>query len=181
MPVARRIQGKSLTYNSNQTRNPLWDFAIEMYARPGVEAACLRLQDEAGLDVMLLLFCLWLAAAGYGRIGAAELVEAMAATRRWREDVIQPLRRVRRALKGHLAGVPAEPAAALRRDIGACELAAERISADLLFGCVRRAPDAAVTPAASARANLDDYVAAAGARLTEPLTYALALLARAGG
>ncbi|MCK1787400.1 TIGR02444 family protein, partial [Pseudomonas sp. TNT11] len=32
----------------------LWSFALSTYARPGVEAACLRLQEQ-GADVCLLL------------------------------------------------------------------------------------------------------------------------------
>ena len=32
-----------------------WAFALAIYARPGVAEACLTLQNEAGLDVMLLL------------------------------------------------------------------------------------------------------------------------------
>ena len=37
----------------------LWDFAQRLYARPGVESACLHLQ-EAGADVCLLLCGAWL-------------------------------------------------------------------------------------------------------------------------
>lgn len=43
----------------------LWNFALHLYARPGVEAACLALQDE-GADVCLLLCGAWLEA---GRAG----------------------------------------------------------------------------------------------------------------
>jgi len=41
--------------------NPFWDFSLAVYRRPGVAAACLRLQDEAGVDVNLLLYFCWLA------------------------------------------------------------------------------------------------------------------------
>ncbi|KFC50074.1 hypothetical protein DK37_21675, partial [Halomonas sp. SUBG004] len=41
-------------------QRPLWDFALALYARPGVEQACLTLQDEAGVDVCELLFHCWL-------------------------------------------------------------------------------------------------------------------------
>ena len=37
----------------------LWDFAQRLYGRPGVEHACLQLQ-EAGADVCLLLCGAWL-------------------------------------------------------------------------------------------------------------------------
>lgn len=38
----------------------LWDFAVQLYAQPGVETACLRLQDEHDEDVCLLLCAVWL-------------------------------------------------------------------------------------------------------------------------
>ena len=37
----------------------LWSFALSTYARPGVEAACLRVQEQ-GADVCLLLCGAWL-------------------------------------------------------------------------------------------------------------------------
>ena len=33
--------------------------AAALYAQPGVADACLKLQDEFGLDVNLVLFCIW--------------------------------------------------------------------------------------------------------------------------
>ena len=32
-----------------------WAFALAIYAKPDVAEACLALQDEAGVDVMMLL------------------------------------------------------------------------------------------------------------------------------
>ena len=40
----------------------LWEFSLDFYARPGVSAALIELQDRAGLDVNLILFALWLGA-----------------------------------------------------------------------------------------------------------------------
>jgi uncharacterized protein (TIGR02444 family) len=42
----------------------LWPFAVHAYALPGVGALCLRLQDEHGLEVDLLLAILWQACRG---------------------------------------------------------------------------------------------------------------------
>ena len=39
--------------------NPLWAFSLRHYARPGVKASCLALQDAHGLDVNVALACLW--------------------------------------------------------------------------------------------------------------------------
>ncbi|MGY8963505.1 MAG: DUF2390 domain-containing protein, partial [Rhodospirillales bacterium] len=41
--------------------NPFWEFAISAYSRPGVEKAMLSLQDRMGVDINMVLFCVWLA------------------------------------------------------------------------------------------------------------------------
>ena len=55
----------------------LWDFSVELYARPGVAAACLALQDRAGADVCLLLAALWLERRGVA-LEAVRVTEAAA-------------------------------------------------------------------------------------------------------
>lgn len=94
-----------------------------MYRRPGVEQACLGLQDRLGADVNLVLFCCWL-----GReIDAQELDRVLAAVAPWQRDVVAPLRAVRRTLKPRLeiSGDPGEGAGGLRQQIAASELEAE--------------------------------------------------------
>src|SRR5690606_30758862 len=86
-------------------RSSFWDFSLRVYDRPGVAAACLALQDGHGLDVNLVLLAAWEAARG------GELDGALAARLRqfgeaYQADVMRPLRRARRALKG-LAVEPA--------------------------------------------------------------------------
>ena len=39
--------------------SPLRDFALAFYARPGVSRACLKLQDEGGVDVLMLIALLY--------------------------------------------------------------------------------------------------------------------------
>ena len=72
----------------------LWNFALELYARPGVEQACLELQD-AGCDVCLLLTAAWL----QGR-GVRCLDERLRALTElagpWQREVVSPLRQTRR-------------------------------------------------------------------------------------
>jgi uncharacterized protein (TIGR02444 family) len=76
----------------------LWAFALDVYARPGVSAACIALQDESGADVDIVLYALWCASRGSVLDGAAlEAADAVAAP--WREATIRPVREVRRALK----------------------------------------------------------------------------------
>jgi uncharacterized protein (TIGR02444 family) len=92
----------------------LWDYALAVWRRPGVEAASLALQDDHGQCIPLVLWRAW--AAAEGRL-IVDLGEAIDAARAWEADVVAPLRGVRRRLKG-------EPV--LRETVRAAELAAER-------------------------------------------------------
>lgn len=88
-----------------------WDWAVEVYARPGVAEACLDLQDRYGQNVPLLLWAIW-------RGGG--IIDAVDTATMWESEVIGPLRYARRNLKrfGNF-----EP---LRERIKADELEAER-------------------------------------------------------
>jgi uncharacterized protein (TIGR02444 family) len=134
----------------------LWEYALGVYRRPGVEAACLRLQDEAGLDVLMLLFCLW-AAREHGRLGAQAMARALTALAPWSDGVIAPLRAARRRLK---TDMPDQ--AELRRAIGDCERKAERQACVALGACLPPAGAPSVDWAEAAAANIADYLAAAG-------------------
>ncbi len=100
----------------------LWSFALSTYARPGVEAACLRLQEH-GADVCLLLCGAWLEQRGVA--AAPERVLALhQLARPWRTQVIEPLRQVR--VQWRAMAQQDQPLAALRERIKALELEAER-------------------------------------------------------
>jgi uncharacterized protein (TIGR02444 family) len=123
--------------------NAFWRFSLAVYAAPGVQAACLALQDRLGLDVNLALFCAWVGVSRGVALGAEELVEAAALARTWQQAVVAPLRAVRRALKP--MGEPA--AAALRGRVAALELEAERLQQAALFRLAQaRWPDRAAPP-----------------------------------
>ena len=88
-----------------------WNFSTGLYAAPGVEAHLLALQDRDGLDVNLVLFCLF--AAHVRRpldYGAVEAMRGLALA--WGLGVVAPLRQ--------------EVAAGLRNEVKAIELAAEK-------------------------------------------------------
>lgn len=102
---------------------PLWDFALALYAQPGVEAACLRLQEEAGLDVCEVLFHCWLYS--YGLVAKPAAVADQREERRlWQRHVTEVLRGLRRDLKASAA--ESESVTALRETIKQAELMAER-------------------------------------------------------
>lgn len=103
----------------------LWDWAVAVYARDGVAEACLALQDEHGQCVPLLLWAAWAAHGGH-EILEAEAGHAARIARVWSEDVITPLRQVRRRLKTALEDGDEAARLPLREKIKALELDAER-------------------------------------------------------
>lgn len=107
----------------------IWEWASAVYARPGVEAACLRLQDEHGQNVAYLLWAVWAGTEDAAVLGAgAELARA------WDAAALLPLRQARRGLKADLPPVDAAARQALRDDVKAAELMAERILLEALAG-----------------------------------------------
>ena len=103
----------------------LWDWAVRAYGSDGVEAACLHLQDAAGQNIPLLLWAAW--AARTGRAPDADAVEAACdVARAWQEAAIAPLRAVRRALKGRNPDLEDADREAVRAQVKAVELEAER-------------------------------------------------------
>jgi uncharacterized protein (TIGR02444 family) len=150
--------------------NPFWDYALDLYQREGVEAACLELQQRHGLDVNVVLFCCWLASRGIladeavlGRI--AEMAEV------WQEEFVRPLRAVRSRLKaaltkrkpGSIAARWPEFAAALRQRVVALEIDGERLEQLLLAELAADRAATATPGPALASGNLRRYWRFAGA------------------
>jgi uncharacterized protein (TIGR02444 family) len=105
----------------------LWDWTLEAYGQPGVPEACLSLQDEHGQNTSLLLWAVWAEASDPDL-----LARAAEAAHRWEATALVPLRAVRRALKAPLPPVPDNAREALRDDVKAAELRAERVLMETL-------------------------------------------------
>lgn len=103
----------------------LVSFAESIYRAPGVEPGLLTLQDRYGLDVCVVLACAWYGARGGGRLNPEQIDLLEEAVAEWRVQVIQPLRGVRRVLKGDLD--QGEITQGLRAKVKGCEIDAERI------------------------------------------------------
>ncbi|MEQ9814607.1 MAG: TIGR02444 family protein [Azospirillaceae bacterium] len=144
--------------------DPLWRFALDIYQRPGVAEACLSLQDDCGADVNLLLFALWCAAEGE-ELTPDTARAAGAAIAPWSAVAIQPLRRLRRALKPPVAGVPDDRREAVRNRTKSLELAAERIALARLHEFAREMsrPPASANRDRAMRDNLSAALALAAA------------------
>ncbi len=141
-----------------EAASAFWDFSLRFYARPGVAAVCLLLQDGGGADVNVVLYLLFLAAQNRSLDDAA-VARLDAATGVWRDEVVRPLRTARRHLKNPAAPYDGQAAAELRSEIKRSELAAERIeqlTIERLFPAATTGV-AAATPADAARASLAAY------------------------
>jgi uncharacterized protein (TIGR02444 family) len=141
-------------------RTAFWNFSVAIYGRPGVREACLRLQDEAGLDVNVLLYCLWRAARGTD-LAADDLRARLAALAPWMAAAVKPLRTLRRALKA-ADGLPSE-AGELARQLSALELEAERTAQGLILSAWPEPPAGAMGQG-HALTHLSLYVSLAQAR-----------------
>ncbi|WP_247881209.1 TIGR02444 family protein [Skermanella sp. TT6] len=120
----------------------LWRFALALYGRPGVSDRCLMLQDRHGCDVTVLLFAAWAGAARGIGLSAQDLAAARTAVEAWHEEVVRPLRAVRRRLKHGPPPAPSGRTGELRAGIQAIEIEAERIELEVLAG---RLPAAAAS------------------------------------
>ena len=137
-----------------------------MYARDGVEQACLGLQAACGADVNLLLFCCWMGSRRRS-LGRRFLRRTLAAVSRWQSEVVQPLRRARRALKRDSVGGPGAWRAHLRANVAALELDAEYVEQLVLARLAAHAPRPVRNASAekSIEANLERYLTLLGARI----------------
>jgi uncharacterized protein (TIGR02444 family) len=135
--------------------SPFWRFSLQFYRLPNVADACIALQEEAGVDVNLLLFLLW-QARQRRRLSVADVTALEAKIAPWRDATVIPLRSVRRALKSPPALVEAAAAEAFRNRIKAVELEAERLQQEAMFALAPLGADAADANEAS-RANVAAY------------------------
>jgi uncharacterized protein (TIGR02444 family) len=134
----------------------LWRFSLAFYAVPGIARALITLQDRDRLDVNLILFALWLGLSGYGLLDTDALAAADRAIRAIRTEVVEPLRTLRRRLKGN----PDTSVQNLREGIKELELAAERVVQSRL-ACLAGPRDSEAphdTRLAAAYANLALYL-----------------------
>jgi uncharacterized protein (TIGR02444 family) len=153
-----------------------WRFSLALYARPGVAAALLALQDRAGRDVNLILYALWLGA-GHARLFDRAALTAAEAAVGPLAGAIAELRGLRRRLRTTQDLL----LQALRKRVAALELAGEHSAQDRLATGLAATPDLARTDdrLALAAANLDLYIGAeAGTPEAAVLRAALAGLMR---
>lgn len=136
-----------------------WAFALALYAKPGVAEACLTLQNEVGVDVMLLLMTTFAAVRHRLLLTADEIRELDEACRPWREQIVWPLRAIRTGLKAGLSTAPGEATEPFRAKVKALELEAEKLENRILAECLPlRPPGEAAVRSEQLRAVLNEVV-----------------------
>jgi uncharacterized protein (TIGR02444 family) len=106
----------------------LWNFSVRVYASPGVEDACIRLQEVWNADVPVLLFALWRGKRGC-ELSNANIQEIVDTVTVWQREVITPIRQLRRRLRDDADRLAPELTVgmqAVRKELQQTELAAER-------------------------------------------------------
>jgi len=156
---AQSAQGSS---QASPQGSPFWRFSLRLYRAPGVGDACIALQEEAGVDVNLLLFLLWQATQRRA-LTAADIKALDETIGGWRDTAVIPLRNLRRALKSAPGLVAPNVAEAFRSRIKAVELEAERLQQEAMYALAATMPPGralgrdATSPAEAARANVAAY------------------------
>jgi uncharacterized protein (TIGR02444 family) len=136
-----------------------WAFALAVYARPGVAEACLTLQNEAGVDVMLLLTTTFAAVKHRLLLTPDEIGALDEACRLWREQIVWPLRTIRSGLKTGPRPAPNSATEQFRSQVKALELAAEKLENQLLVECLPlRLPEKESVKPEQLRAALENVV-----------------------
>jgi uncharacterized protein (TIGR02444 family) len=161
--------------------HPFWDFSVSFYRKPGVADACLFVQDRYGLNVNLILFCIWAADTGSGMLTSTQVSTALQRVADWEEQVIKPLREIRRTCRHEALGIPEFLLQTFVPKIETVELEAEQVEqlvlAELAQGLMRSAEGASDHAQNDAVGSLKAYIGALGiaqdAQLTECLSVIL--------
>jgi uncharacterized protein (TIGR02444 family) len=147
-------------------RLAFWSYSLATYARDEVEDLCLRLQDDHGFDVNVLLICLWVAETDRAVVRSSEIAALRAATAPWMADIVEPLRRIRRRLKDPLPyQLTTDVSEPCRSIVKTAELEGERIEQLLLVRTLR--PDRPAEKGSAKEAAVES-LAAYATLLDEP-------------
>jgi uncharacterized protein (TIGR02444 family) len=152
-----------------------WAFSLAFYADPAIAGICIDLQDRHSSDVNVVLFVLW-CASRHRSLSAHELERVVASISPWQNDVVRPLRGVRRNLKQLAADLALAPISELREAVKKQELEAERLQQSLMEAGFSDIGSPASDRAAAARSNVERYATFVGQVF--PAAHVAALVAR---
>ena len=163
-----------------------WTWSLTAYDRPGAAPSLLRLQDEAGLNVNVILWCLW-CAEKYREPEEALLRTAIDLTNRWSAPIAAHLRAARKLLKSPPPQANPANAETVRDGIKKAELDAEKLEQDILQALAQNhlecspeqdtqegyTPPAHAKRHANARRALASYAALMGAAQSKSFSISL--------
>jgi uncharacterized protein (TIGR02444 family) len=108
-------------------KNEFWQFSLQLYAESGVAETCLKLQNQHGGQVNVILWCLWLGGRGI-TLTSELLLLAARQLQPWQQQATVPMRDIRQNIKA-CAGADS----LLYQQAKAFELELERYEQDLLW------------------------------------------------
>lgn len=137
---------------------PFWDFSLQAYGSDGVAPACLKLQERHGIDVNILLYCIWAGHIG-NRLNKEQIAILTASVGEWHGAVVRSLRQARKQMKTPLDGQAPSPLTLdLRARIQKLEIDAEHIEQLRLHASLENAEFIAADPGVDlAKCNAIDY------------------------
>jgi len=138
--------------------NAFWQFSLSIYGQSDVAEECLALQEAAGIDVNVLLFCAWLGTQGVV-LSKEDIAAAVSKIETWSENVVRPLRGVRQRMKGLYRNEFAK----LRERVKTLELEAEQVEQAILFAHAKKIHRAGADRRKAISQNVDQYLGAASA------------------
>ena len=117
--------------NDTEFPSALWQFMLGLYAEPGIPDALLGLQDAYAIDVPFYLAVLHAVKTDH-HVTAKAITALYGEIQEWREEVVIPLRTVRKTLKEHAWATRIEYTGIFRETIKSAELNAEKIEVVVL-------------------------------------------------
>lgn len=137
----------------------LWQFSLQLYSKSNVKDACLTLQDKHHADVNLVLFLLYQGSL-QRQLSTESIQHIDNNTRSFRERVIQPIRALRKSLKGKAFSVEADQDSLYQNILG-LELSAEKL-AQTQLETIDVITQNGLTPLQAATDNLSAYATLLG-------------------
>jgi uncharacterized protein (TIGR02444 family) len=116
-----------------QYDNEFWRFSLAVYSRAGVAEECLALQEKAGADINVLLFCAWTGMQAIV-LSRDDIEQALRLVVAWQDNVVRPLRGVRQSMKA----LDHHESESFRTRVKSMEIEAEQIEQAVLFAYSKR-------------------------------------------
>ena len=107
--------------------HPFWDYSLEVYQRDGVSSALIKFQDRHGLDVNILLLCLWFGCSGRGELDDEGFAHALSVSSSWNPSVVCAIRDIRIRLRDEIPMVSKDLSDIIRKNILQIEIECEHV------------------------------------------------------